>query len=70
MRLCAQHNLSESDPRHLDIENWVDYWASPKLDVIILTAGGHIATHRHDSDTVQFEIPSVEDYEVAALCKS
>jgi len=45
MRRCAQHNLNEYDPKNLDIDKWVDYWASLKLNAIIITAGGFIAMY-------------------------
>lgn len=45
MRLCAQHNLNEHDPVNLNIDEWVNYWASLKLDAIVLTAGGFIAMY-------------------------
>ena len=59
LRLCAQHNLNEYDCESLDIPWWSDYWAGLKLDVIILTAGGFIATyptdipHHHRSQFLQ-----------------
>jgi hypothetical protein len=45
MRRVAQHNLNEYDPKILDINSWVDYWSSLKLDAIILTGGGFIAMY-------------------------
>lgn len=45
MRRCAQHNMSEYDPKNLDIDYWVNYWADLKLDAIILTAGGLMAMY-------------------------
>ncbi|MFC0772396.1 alpha-amylase family protein [Terrimonas alba] len=45
MRRVAQHNLNEYDPKNLDIDKWVDYWASLKLNAIIITAGGFIAMY-------------------------
>lgn len=45
MRRCAQHNFNEHDPINLNIDEWVDYWVSLKLDAIILTAGGFIAMY-------------------------
>src|SRR6266536_6593110 len=43
LRRCAQHNLSEYDPKILEIEPWVEYWASLKLDCLVLTGGGFMA---------------------------
>jgi hypothetical protein len=45
MRRCAQHNLNEYDPKNLDIDKWVNYWASLKLNAIVITAGGFIAMY-------------------------
>jgi hypothetical protein len=45
MRRCAQHNLNEYDPKNLNIDEWVEYWSSLKIDVIILTAGGFMAMY-------------------------
>ena len=45
MRRVAQHNLNEYDPKNLDINAWVDYWSSLKLDAIILTGGGFMAMY-------------------------
>ncbi len=43
MRRCAQHNLNEYDPQVLDIDKWLDYWSSLKLDCLVLTGGGFMA---------------------------
>ena len=43
LRRCAQHNLSEYDPKILEIEPWVEYWASLKLNALVLTGGGFMA---------------------------
>jgi len=45
IRRIAQHNLNEYDPKILDIDKWVNYWASLELDAIILTAGAFIAMY-------------------------
>src|SRR3954468_7980986 len=45
MRRVAQHNLNEYDPKNLDIDSWVNYWSSLKLDAIIITGGGFIAMY-------------------------
>lgn len=45
MRRVAQHNLNEYDPQNLDIDKWVEYWDSLKLNAIILTSGGFIAMY-------------------------
>jgi hypothetical protein len=43
MRRCGQLNLNEHDPLTLDVESWIDYWASLKLDALLLSAGGIVA---------------------------
>ena len=43
IRRCAQHNLNEYDPKVLDIESWLDYWSSLRLDALVLTGGGFLA---------------------------
>jgi hypothetical protein len=36
MQRCGQTNFNERDPVELDIKWWVDYWASLKLDALLL----------------------------------
>ncbi len=43
MRRCAQHNFNEYDPKELDIEAWLNYWESLKINALILTGGGFMA---------------------------
>jgi hypothetical protein len=43
MRRCGQVNFNEQDPEKLNIPQWVDYWASLKLDALLLNAGGIMA---------------------------
>jgi hypothetical protein len=43
MRRCGQTNFNERDPEVLDIAWWIDYWASLKLDALLLNAGGIMA---------------------------
>ncbi len=43
MRRCGQTNFNERDPLELDIEWWIDYWSSLKLDALLLNAGGIMA---------------------------
>jgi hypothetical protein len=40
MRRCGQVNFNQQDPQKLDIAPWMDYWSSPKLDALLLNAGG------------------------------
>ena len=43
MRRCGQLNLNERDPLTLDVASWIDYWASLKLDALLLNGGGIVA---------------------------
>ncbi len=43
MRRCGQINFNERDPLDLDINAWLDYWTSLKLDALLLNAGGIVA---------------------------
>ncbi|HLJ15506.1 MAG TPA: alpha-amylase family protein [Bryobacteraceae bacterium] len=43
MRRCGQTNFNERDPIELDIDWWVAYWSSLKLDALLLNAGGIMA---------------------------
>src|SRR5260370_3025509 len=43
MRRCGQLNLNERDPLTLDVGSWIDYWASLKLDALLLSGGGLLA---------------------------
>ena len=43
MRRCGQLNLNERDPQTLDVSSWIDYWASLKLDALLLNGGGIVA---------------------------
>ena len=43
MRRCGQTNFNERDPEVLNIQDWIDYWTSLKLDALLLNAGGIMA---------------------------
>ena len=43
MRRCGQINFNERDPLTLDAEAWMDYWASLKVDAVLLDGGGILA---------------------------
>jgi len=43
MRRCGQLNLNERDPLTLDVSSWLEYWASLKLDALLLNGGGIVA---------------------------
>ena len=48
MRRCGQLNLNERDPLSLDVRSWIDYWASLKLDALLLNGGGIVAFYPTD----------------------
>jgi hypothetical protein len=56
MRRCGQLNLNERDPVTLDVTKWIDYWASLKLNALLLNGGGIVAfyptaiPHHHRSE--------------------
>jgi hypothetical protein len=43
MRRCGQINFNEKDPLTLDVEAWADYWASLKVNAVLLNGGGILA---------------------------
>ena len=43
MRRCGQVNFNERDPLELNIEDWLDYWTSLKINALLLNAGGILA---------------------------
>lgn len=43
MRRCGQINFNERDPLTLDAEAWMDYWASLKVNAVLLNGGGIVA---------------------------
>ncbi|HKW98703.1 MAG TPA: alpha-amylase family protein [Bryobacteraceae bacterium] len=43
MRRCGQINFNERDPIELDINAWLDYWTSLKINALLLNAGGIVA---------------------------
>lgn len=43
MRRCGQINYNERDPLTMDTEAWGDYWASLKVDAVLLNGGGILA---------------------------
>lgn len=43
MRRCGQINFNERDPLTMDVNAWADYWASLKVDALLLNGGGIVA---------------------------
>ncbi len=43
MRRCGQINFNEKDPLTMDVGAWIDYWASLKVDALLLNGGGILA---------------------------
>ena len=56
MRRCGQLNFNERDPLTLDVEGWVNFWSSLKVDALLLNGGGIVAfyptevPHHHRSE--------------------
>src|SRR5256712_10332247 len=56
MRRCGQLNFNERDPLTLDAAAWTDYWASLRVDAVLLNGGGIVAfyptevPHHHRSE--------------------
>jgi putative glycosyl hydrolase-like family 6 (GHL6) protein/glycosyl hydrolase family 42 (putative beta-galactosidase) len=40
MRRCGQVNFNERDPLELNIDDWLDYWTSLKINALLLNGGG------------------------------
>jgi hypothetical protein len=43
MRRCGQINFNEKDPSSMDVDAWINYWASLKVDALLLNGGGIVA---------------------------
>jgi hypothetical protein len=43
MRRCGQINFNERDPIAMDVNAWADYWASLKVDAVLISGGGIVA---------------------------
>jgi len=43
MRRCGQVNFNERDPIELNIDQWLNYWTSLKINALLLNAGGILA---------------------------
>src|SRR3984957_10467367 len=43
IRRVGQTNMTEHDPAVLNVEEWADYWASLKVDVVLISVTGILA---------------------------
>jgi hypothetical protein len=43
MRRCGQTNFNEQDLAGYDVEAWMDYWTSLKVDALLINGGGIVA---------------------------
>ena len=43
LRRCGQLNYNEKDPLNLDVEAWMDYWASLRVNAVLMNGGGIVA---------------------------
>jgi hypothetical protein len=43
MRRCGQININERDALDMDVDAWIDYWSSLKVDALLLNGGGIVA---------------------------
>lgn len=46
IRRLGQLNMTEHDPVTLDIEQWADYWASMKVDAVLVSVTGILAFYQ------------------------
>ena len=46
IRRVGQTNMTEHDPAVLDIEQWADYWASLKVDAVMVSVTGILAFYQ------------------------
>ncbi|MGA8597702.1 MAG: alpha-amylase family protein [Bryobacteraceae bacterium] len=46
IRRVGQLNMTEHDPVELDVEEWADYWASLKVDVVLVSVTGILAFYQ------------------------
>ena len=46
IRRLGQLNMTEHDPVSLDVEEWADYWASLKVDAVLVSVTGILAFYQ------------------------
>jgi hypothetical protein len=45
LRRCGQVNFNEADPLTLDVNAWMDYWVSLKVNAVVVGGGGIVASY-------------------------
>jgi len=46
IRRVGQTNMTEHDPAVLNVEQWADYWASLKVDAVLVSVTGILAFYQ------------------------
>ena len=70
MRRCGQLNLNERDPQTLDVKSWIDYWASLKLDALLLNGGGIVASMCVSTYSGRYEVGQLTEKFLQPLLKA
>jgi hypothetical protein len=59
IRRVGQTNMTEHDPAVLDIEQWADYWASLKVDAVMVSVTGILATRPRCRSTARANFSAI-----------